>query len=196
MRRDSSWTWGIILILIGVIFLLDSLRIMHFGYFISTFWPVILIVVGIKIILDKRKAHIISEQEIHESGDVTKSTRDRISESNVFGDIAINVSSDNFLGGTINNVFGDIKLDLSNIKIMQDESQLYISGVFGDITIISNKNYPLKVSANAVIGDLNVKDEKREGFFPNLDFIEESYQQSKHKIFIKSSIVFGSITLY
>lgn len=45
---------GIILIVIGVMFLLDSMGVMEFNHIIRKFWPVALILVGINILL-KRK---------------------------------------------------------------------------------------------------------------------------------------------
>jgi LiaF transmembrane domain len=41
---------GILITLMGVIFLLDQLRIVHAGYIFAVFWPVILIVFGLSIL--------------------------------------------------------------------------------------------------------------------------------------------------
>jgi predicted membrane protein len=169
---------------------------MDFGDFISAFWPVILILIGLKIIFEKRRADLPSKKEAVKPADFNKSGGNRISESNIFGDVILNVSSDNFSGGSVNNVFGDIKIDLTGIKISQDESELYVSGIFGDITIISNKNYPIKVKASAVIGDLIIRAQKRDGFLLNLDYIDENFEESQHKIYVQCSIVFGSINIY
>jgi uncharacterized integral membrane protein len=48
------WT-GVILIVIGAIFLLDSLGVMEFNYLIRKFWPVILILIGASILWKGRK---------------------------------------------------------------------------------------------------------------------------------------------
>lgn len=40
-------TWGIILILVGLVLLLDQMNILEFGDLISTYWPSILILMGI-----------------------------------------------------------------------------------------------------------------------------------------------------
>ena len=43
--------WGLILILVGVLFLLDRLGGLDFGEMISTYWPVILIILGFSILV-------------------------------------------------------------------------------------------------------------------------------------------------
>lgn len=47
---------GILLIVLGAIFLLDSLGVMAFKSLMRHFWPVLLILVGIGILLKDRKS--------------------------------------------------------------------------------------------------------------------------------------------
>jgi len=56
-RSGHSVFWGIVLLVLGVLFLLGNLDIMYFDFwdFIGDWWPVILIVVGLSIIF-KRKS--------------------------------------------------------------------------------------------------------------------------------------------
>ena len=189
--------WGFILILIGLLFLLDNLYIMDFGDFISTFWPAILILIGIKIILDKRQKEPDDEfsQPLSEKKS-TQTSRDRISENNVFGDVIMNVVSDNFAGGSVSNVFGDVKIDLSDVVVTSDLCKVMINGVFGDITIISPKGIPLQAKASAVIGDLVVKGTRKEWFLPNLDHTDPGYENASPRLFIQGGVVFGSVNIF
>jgi ABC-type microcin C transport system permease subunit YejB len=50
----NSWG-GIVLILLGVMFLLDSMGVMEFNHIIRKFWPVVLILIGINILFKKQK---------------------------------------------------------------------------------------------------------------------------------------------
>lgn len=43
--------WGLILVVIGVLFLLDRLGGFDFGYLISTYWPVIIMILGLSILI-------------------------------------------------------------------------------------------------------------------------------------------------
>jgi predicted membrane protein len=43
--------WGLILIAVGVLFLLDQMNELDFGYLFSRYWPVIFILIGLSIII-------------------------------------------------------------------------------------------------------------------------------------------------
>jgi predicted membrane protein len=196
MGKNYPLFWGVILVLFGVLFLLDNFEIMNFSYFISTFWPVILILIGFKIILDKKRSEAENGESRSGSDQYKTKTLDSLSESNIFGDIILKAPAENFSGGSINNVFGDIRLDLSNIKLDQKVSKVYVSGIFGDINIMIPKNIPIRIKANSVAGDIKIRDESREGIFPNLEYTEEEYEQADKKLYIQSSIVFGSVNIH
>ena len=46
--------WGLILVVIGGLFLLDRLGGFDFGYLISTYWPVIIMILGLSILIGNR----------------------------------------------------------------------------------------------------------------------------------------------
>jgi len=50
-RPHDSLFIGIVITVLGVIFLLDQLEIVHAGYVFQVFWPVILIAVGVRVML-------------------------------------------------------------------------------------------------------------------------------------------------
>jgi uncharacterized membrane protein (UPF0136 family) len=50
----KNYTVGIILIVVGAMFLLDTLGIMEFHFVIRKFWPVVLIVIGIGILMRRK----------------------------------------------------------------------------------------------------------------------------------------------
>ncbi len=50
----NSWI-GILLIVLGSMFLLDSLGVMEFHHIVKKFWPIALILVGIGILARKRR---------------------------------------------------------------------------------------------------------------------------------------------
>ncbi|HET6273463.1 MAG TPA: DUF5668 domain-containing protein [Bacteroidota bacterium] len=53
MNRSNVW-WGIILILMGVLFMLDNMEVLDFGDTIRTYWPVFLVVWGLQLVLRKK----------------------------------------------------------------------------------------------------------------------------------------------
>jgi len=54
-KKTGSLFWGVLLIGIGVLFLLDNLGILYLDEIISDYWPVILIAIGLKIIISASK---------------------------------------------------------------------------------------------------------------------------------------------
>jgi len=47
---------GFLLVIIGGLFLLDSLNILHFGHFVAGWWPLILIIIGISQFKNKQQS--------------------------------------------------------------------------------------------------------------------------------------------
>lgn len=198
-KSNSGLFWGAILILIGVLFLLDNFYYIDFGDIIATYWPLILVAIGIKIIMDKRRdKDIIDDINSGEQESTTfgSSGTDFVSESNIFGDINLKLTSGKFRGGSINNVFGDIKLDISEVKLAEGVTRISISGVFGDITLVTPKDIPLTLRGSAVAGDIAARGNKKDGLFPNMNYSDRGYEQAKSRLDIRSSIVFGSITVF
>jgi predicted membrane protein len=200
MQRNSGMFWGFILILFGLLFLLDNFYYIDFGDVVSTYWPLILVVIGLKIIWDKYRYQNKAEEpsEKSESGAKmgAKTHRDGISESNVFGDINLRLESEQFRGGSLNNVFGDIKLDISEVDLAEGTTKVFISGIFGDTTVVAPKNVPIKTRANCVAGDITIRGIKKDGMFLNLNEEEINYETANKKLYIQSSIIFGSISIF
>jgi predicted membrane protein len=197
--NNSGLFWGVMIIIFGVLFLLDNFYIISFGNFISTYWPLILVVIGIKILLDHRRQKTETDEfdvvePVNTFGESSKV--DGISESNVFGDINLNITSENFRGGSISNVFGDIKLDISKAKLPEGTTKVFVSGVFGDVNIVTPKDVALKTRGSCVAGDIGVRGYTKEGLFPKFEHTEELYETGNSKLYLSVSIIFGSITIY
>ena len=43
--------WGIVLVIIGAILLLDKINIIHIGSFWNYIWPILILAVGIRMII-------------------------------------------------------------------------------------------------------------------------------------------------
>jgi len=54
----SRHTVGIILVILGTIFLLDELNIFYFGDIFRTYWPLLIILYGVGILFDKTKSKL------------------------------------------------------------------------------------------------------------------------------------------
>jgi len=197
--QNSGMTWGIILIAIGALFLFQNFDIIDIGDFISTFWPLILVAIGLKILYDRRTpkdANAVDFETVKPDQTETSIPKDRISNSNVFGDVNLKVTSEKFSGGSVSNVFGDMRIDLSKAKVIDKNCKLYVSGVFGSVSIKLPEGVVAKVKANTVAGEINLKDESHDGLFGNIQVEDPSYNEAVKRIFVNCSIVFGSIMVH
>jgi predicted membrane protein len=192
--------WGAVLILFGVLFLLDNFYILDFSELIHDFWPLILVAIGIKILYDRSRQpaddDVVQWSDQPPAMDGDRSSSDSLSESNVFGDIDLRITSDKFRGGSVNNVFGDIRLDISQVQLAAGTTKVFISGIFGDITIVTPKDIPVQARTNSIAGDISIRGKKKEGLFPNLEHSEGNFEKSDKRLSIQCSIVFGSINIY
>ena len=202
-NKSGGMVWGAILILIGVIFLFQNFDILDIGDIISTFWPLVLVVIGLKILYDRKSKDEDDFEIVKDTpkGQAIKSetednvSSDSISRNNVFGDMKINVNSKKFSGGSVSNVFGDLRIDLSKATVIDNNCKLYVNGVFGSVYIKLPDGVQSKIKANSVAGELNIKDEQHDGLFGNIKKEDPGYAETVKRIFISSSIIFGSITI-
>lgn len=184
--------WGIILIIFGVLLLLDNMDVIDFAEAIRTFWPVLLILWGWSILLkkkDRSTTHIFSDVKQQVSGDL-------FHESSVFGDLVVNIDSQNFKGGSVSTVFGGAHIDLSNAAIAEGEHWMRINGVFGDVTVTLPKNIACSITGNVMFGDIEVFDQKRSGFSSDLHHVTPGYDTARSKLRLTVSQVFGNIKIH
>ena len=183
-------TAGMIFVVLGVLLLLDNLDIADFGYMLHHYWPLLLILWGLSILMRRR-----------ESGTSTTSftgpgvESELLHESNVFGDISLNIASKNFKGGSVSTVFGDCNLDLSQSTIADGEHVLRIHSVFGSSLIQIPKEAAVSISANAVFGELNLLGQRKGGFSSDVQTGTANYSTASNKLKITVSKVFGDVKI-
>ncbi len=196
MNSNRLWL-GIVLIVLGVLFLLDNAGVLGLGDIIHTYWPVVLILWGISIMRGRRRDAIGFNETSHEVfGDRERATRtDQVHHSVVFGDISVQVESQSFKGGSVSAVFGNARIDLSRSALSEGESLLKISSVFGNAFVQLPQGTAFALTANTVFGDIQCDEEQRRGFSQSLQYVSPSYLTTTKKIHIQASQVFGNITI-
>lgn len=202
LARSGRVFWGGIMILFGVLFLLDNLRMLDFGEVVSNFWPLILVAIGIKMLVSRKR---------HEPMPMTPTdttlgsgpspspgafSTDYLSESRFIGDINLQVSSTAFQGGTVSNFIGDINLDLSGITLAEGQRNLTISGFIGDVNLVAPKNVPYAVTASLAIGDLVMFGRKEDGFGVNRTYKSSEFEASITRLNIRISFFIGDIKVF
>ena len=208
MHRSGNLWWGMTLIVLGIMFLLDTMNIMDFGDFVRTYWPGLLIIWGVSILLSRSRVSRVSSG----GGTVNSSSpvegvndlfNDRnenpeselVNYSSVFGDLSLRPQSGNFKGGTVSTVFGDTTLDLTSSTLADGENRLKLSGVFGDVSIMLSPSMPYTIAGHSLFGAVQAGGQKRDGFSSTLTLQSPEYSTAGKKLFIDVSQVFGNITL-
>jgi predicted membrane protein len=197
MNDSGRFLWGIILIVLGVIFLLDYAGAIEFGPFVRMWWPALLIFWGIYLIRRRFSSPVAAEEPLIAHtvvGDKKEQlASDRIEQSNVFGNVELNVMSQNFKGGAVSTVFGDCRIDLSRTTLAVGENRLSVSGVFGTIVLTLPPGAAFSLSANAFLGSVRVQANQQSGFAPAVVLESPDYAGASKKLRLHLSQVFGEL---
>jgi predicted membrane protein len=169
--RERKSTGGIILIVLGVLFL--GSNVFQVSFF-SMFWPFILIAIAISILLNKD-----GDASVNISNEVVSS--DMINESVVFWGMDRTVESDSFKGGEVTCVFGGGKLNLSKVKMDKDGANLEINCIFGGLEVIVPKDANVVTNGTGVFG----------GWSPEI----KSSKSTGPKLEISGAAVFGGVEI-
>ncbi len=208
MNRTGNLWWGLVLIALGVMFLLDNMDVLDFGQAIRTYWPAFLVVWGIGILLSRSGASrapsvggTVNPSSL--AGDVNEIFNDRndnietehVSYSSVFGDLSLRLLSGNFKGGNVTTVFGDTTIDLTSATLADGDNKLKLSGVFGDVRMLLAPTMAYEISASSVFGAIQAAGLKRDGFSSNLAVQSPEYPSAAKRVRLEVSQVFGDVVL-
>jgi predicted membrane protein len=182
--------WGMVLILLGLLFLLNNMGISDSGEVIRMYWPVILILWGISALFRKRQ-----NTAINIDVEPTHFEQDLLHRSNVFGDISINIDSSNFKGGSISNVLGDCDVDLAKSILAEGEHLMRIHTIFGDTRILLPKECAVSVTASVLLGDLKILGQSIEGFSKDIHLTTPDYQTAQKRLALSITHIFGSVKI-
>ncbi len=187
-------TQGIILLLIGGIFLLPRLKFLpifaDWGYFSwisrATLWPILLIAIGILIFIRSGITNR-GRNPNHNQKEFSKFTS-RSDNGKVYYSLVFRGADNVFLepvfrGGKIETVFGGLTLDLRKAELQEGISVLDLSTVFGGATLMVPPHWNVEVQSNCVFG----------GFKDNRPYADKLDTHSR--LIIKVECVFGGAEL-
>lgn len=157
--------WGIVIILLGLLALLDNFGIdIHFGRY---FWPVILIILGVEF-LTKPMRHPKVDAEI------------------IFNDAKREASDeqDNY-----EVIFGQAQFDFRHIKPENKEYKIEV--VFGKATVLIKKDTPVKIISSTAFGEVSFPGGKSPALGDKVYMTEDA----KEMVVFRTSAVFGAIEI-
>lgn len=200
MKEKRTLGFGLILVTLGVIIILEGILGIRISEIVSFAWPFLLVLAGWYIFNRERKQRGIKEniefQEKFESteNDISeKHSADYLSQSQLFGDASIRLNSKNFRGGSASTFIGNIHINLSEIDFSEGTKNINISCFIGDIDVTLPRGIEVNVRGSSMIGDTYILGRNISGFFKSVSEKSEAYEESAKKLIINISSGIGDI---
>jgi lia operon protein LiaF len=187
MRRKNFWTilFGMALILIGILALLDSLELISFWSALGKLWPLILIGLGIWLLVRRHHFCWDDKVEIKEGKKYSKA----------FGDLKIDSGGTDPHGLDVEMGFGDLEVNLNRASLSDRESVIHLAVGFGDIKVWLPSDLKVKISASCGVGDIDVLGRTIDGLGKTLEHQDEDYDSAQKRLNILTKIGFGDIRI-
>ena len=197
-RVSKNFFWGILLIVLGLLFLLHNFEYINFGETVRRYWPLLLIYFGLHALFSSRKSFDTKDKPqstLH--GHLNHGFYQSAGESvnNVFGDVRIRFDNQTIRQYSSSNIFGDVELDFSRATL-ESNSHIRANGVFGDLIIRLPQNVAVEVKANYIAGESHIFDNHQSGLLKNISYTSPASNATGPSVKIEASILFGEITIF
>lgn len=151
----TSWdTSGLILILVGSIFLLAE----KYDFNPWQLWPLVFIFIGLRLLFKpKRFQHKPYKIKDTHGRKWIERHENVINHELTFADVKEMYFSTNFQGGKINAAFSGIKIDLTNAKLAEGENFLDLSLNLSGIVLIVPREWRIIVQVSQILGGVSDK---------------------------------------
>lgn len=189
--NSSEKRIGIILILVGFLFIVNNLTDFDLWESVWKLSPLLLVWWGFHI-LRKRGTEGDRDSDFQVFGDMSTTTSSPfVKHSSAFGDIRIKIDNNEFSGGSISSVFGKISLDLQSVQSIGSYGQLDLHSVFGDITIRVPEGLEYEIRGSNLFGSITTDGGTKVGGH----YASPGFEAASQKLIIKPSLVFGDFEL-
>lgn len=178
MATEKEQTTGIILFLIGAVFLAKDVFNVDFWQLIKVLIPVFFVLAGVVLLLPgrglipRRKYNRISDEDVMDS----------IENVNVFSGGSKAITSDNFKGGEITCIFGGAELNFKNAKLAPGNNVLDVNCIFGGVTMYVPEDWTIRLDVTAVFGGFS--DSRAES---NMNLVTDP----EKVLIIRGTVIFG-----
>jgi predicted membrane protein len=192
----SARFFGVILLLIGVIFQLSELNVMHFSW--SQMWPVFMIAIGVLVMWSSLEARrrLAAFPSGSTGGDASTANsgsadapdlRNTLNEVAVFGGVERRVVTQDFRGGSINAIFGGVELDLSRAEMQQPQAELEVNAIFGGVELRVPRTWQVVSSGQAIFGGYDDKTGMADDPGPG--------EPARKILMLTGSVIFGGVDI-
>jgi predicted membrane protein len=142
LTQPGKRQWGAFLVVLGALFQLSSLNILHLQW--SELWPVMIIAAGAMMIWNsietrRRRARFPDSENT-------------MNATAVFGGVERRITAQDFQFGGVNAVFGGVELDFHGAEIEGNEATIEVNAVFGGVEIRVPDNWRVEARNQTVFG--------------------------------------------
>jgi predicted membrane protein len=176
----SNRAFGVILIVVGSIFQLNSLGFTHVRF--ADMWPVAIIVVGLVLIWGALKPAIVVK-----GGGDSGNSPDVFNATAIFGGVERRIKSQAFRGGRATCVFGGAELDLRDAIIDGEEATIEINCIFGGAEIRVPENWNVHSMTMPVLGGYSDK--------THISAAPDQSGAKRKTLHITGTIIFGGVEI-
>jgi Predicted membrane protein len=98
---------------------------------------------------------------------------------------------------SISNFIGDTRLDLTRAQIPAGETKIYVSSFIGDVKVFIPNDFSVgvRVVSSSFIGDVAVLEQKRDGFFNQVNLQTPNFEDTAKRIVIIVSTFIGDVRI-
>jgi predicted membrane protein len=177
LTQPGKRPWGAFLIVVGLLFQLDSLNLIHFRW--AELWPLAIIAAGLMMIWGsiearRRRANFPDSQST-------------MNATSVFGGVERRITARDFRFGRVSAVFGGVELDFHGADIDGDEAVMEVNAIFGGVEIRVPDHWNVEARNQTLFGGYS--DTTRGAANPS----EGATSLSKKLLVITGQVLFGGI---
>ncbi|MFD1414169.1 cell wall-active antibiotics response protein LiaF [Oceanobacillus jeddahense] len=193
IKRHGRWMIGTFLLVFGGLLLADRFGLVDFTFWnVFKLWPMILIFIGVSLF---RGFHIYWDVNSDSKKKKNKKKIHRNKETSfTFGDME-KKGIWNLEPMNISTMVGSFYLDLTDAYIPDEETEINIWSLAGDVTILIPEEVEFQANAVAKAGDINILNEESTGINAEIFFETIQFESATKRLYIDIRLKAGSIRI-
>lgn len=148
MATNKNWSTGVILFLIGAVFLSMDIFSLKFWQVMRFAIPGLFLLAGVVLLFPRRSRLRRKSYRRMTEEDI----KDFIEDVNIFSGGSKAITSDNFRGGEVTCIFGGAELNFRNAKLAEGANVLDITCIFGGVTLYVPDDWTVRLDITPVFG--------------------------------------------
>lgn len=180
-KNFGTIIFGLTLVLLGGLILLDNLGALEFWEVLGNIWPIILVILGVWLIFQRAQPDYAQAPAKLSKG---------------FGNIFLNPKSVEPEGLLVNSGFGDVEINLTKTDLLDKENLVNVNLGFGDIKVLLPEGLPILASGNSFAGKIEILGKIADGIGNKVVYEDEGYGSATKKLKIGVKLGFGDIRIF